>query len=46
MFLCLFGFVALGVDDTRMDLFDEGSSRTVPTTPLLVIPPSKYFHII
>ncbi|XP_013390064.1 nucleoprotein TPR [Lingula anatina] len=32
---------ALGVDDTRMDLsaFDEGSGRSVPTTPLNLVPP-------
>ena len=36
-------FLALGVDDTRMDLFDEGSNRTVPSTPLQVSPPGKQF---
>ncbi|XP_054717730.1 nucleoprotein TPR-like [Uloborus diversus] len=31
---------ALGMDDTRMDLFDEGN-RTVPSTPLQVSPPAE-----
>lgn len=37
--------IALGVDDTRMDIlqFDEGSGtgRSVPTTPLQVSPPCE-----
>lgn len=35
-----------GMDDTRMDLsqLDEGTGRSVPTTPSLVSP-QGYFHL-